>query len=325
MKLFWVECCRWALEKLRVYRNNQVGNFVNFIEYVPKEESNMLLAPYIRENQNMIIFGDGGKGKSTLALKWGIDVALSRGPVIYLDWETDDAETWKHFIWLLNGQDLATPENFYYMRMENTLVRSLQEVKRRVDEVKPVLIIMDSAGEASGSPSNDEMVLGHFAAMRSLNTAILQIAHIARRGNDTDPYGSVFFKNYSRLCLRIDGEREGNSTLVAISETKGNNAAPLPPAALRFTFDETMETITVVPDNPQHVEAVAGRQSIADQIWDALEPGPLTVPQLAEILGKPGNSIRAVLGRHSPSGKNSTRFVKSISSDRWGRLYPDEH
>ena len=314
-ELFWQDCCRWALEMLRTFRNSRVGNFVEFIAYAPTEESKMLLPPYVQDKQNTLIFGDGGNGKSLVALKWGIDVALNQGPVLYLDWETDEYTVWRRLFWMLNGSGDPMPDNLFYLRCDAPIARSLPTIKRHVDQVKPVLVIIDSAGMASGKPSDDESVITHYASMRSFNAATLQVAHISK-GNREEPYGSVYFKNYSRLCLRIEGERDESGILVAVTDTKGNNSGFLPPSAMRFTFDEEAESIMVSRDNPQLVEAVHNRRNLGDQIWDVLEQAK-TVPEISRIIDKPQNSIRSTLSR------NKSRFAK-LAGDRWGRLYSED-
>ena len=286
----WLSRCRWALESLHQYRNLKTGGYVDFMEFAPEEQPPFLLDPYIRDGQHTVIFGDGDNGKSILALWWGVQVARTKGPVLYLDYETDANTIGDRLNWIMNGLWETTPPISYLAGIQ-PVSTSLIAIKRYTSEIKPVLIIVDSGAMASGKPQEDEAVLSYFSAMRELGPSTLTILHVAKNANGGEPYGSVYWRNMSRLALKIDGQRQDDGIIVGISDTKSNNASRIPPRALRFRWDNDGETIIVRPTDPADVDAVADRRGIKDLLWEALEQ-PMSVNDLSDELGKTTQVIR---------------------------------
>ena len=307
------DLCRWGLDALRTYLNNKTGSYRKFIEFAPEGPSPFLLEPYIRQNQHTLIFGDGDNGKSLLALWWGLQVASNHGPVLYLDYETDANTTAERLFWLLDGAGLPMPDNFAYLEGIEPLARCLPVVKQHVHELKPVLIIVDSASMASGKPQEDEAVLSYFAAFRSLGAAGLTITHVSKNGRETEPYGSVYWRNMSRLALRIDGEREEDGILVSFTDTKSNNNSKVPPRALRFKWNEAGDEVRVTADNPLQVEAVANRRALKDLLGDALNQ-PKTVAELCRELEKGDSNIRGQLNKYP-------RLFVHLPDGRWANVH----
>ena len=309
----WLSRCRWALESLHQYRNEKTGGYVDFMEFAPEEQPPFLLDPYIRDGQHTVIFGDGDNGKSILALWWGVQVARTKGPVLYLDYETDANTIGERLNWIMNGLWETTPPISYLAGIQ-PVSTSLTAIKRYTSEIKPVLIIVDSGAMASGKPQEDEAVLSYFSAMRELGRSTLTILHVAKNANGGEPYGSVYWRNMSRLALKIDGQRQDDGIIVGISDTKSNNASRLPPRALQFRWDSDGETIKATSTDPVAVDAIHNRRTLKDQVWDILTQ-PMTVKEISTDIGVPEVSIREVLNR-----RNHKDIFARNGNGLWARL-----
>ena len=126
--------------------------------------------PYVEDGQERddapgpsVFYGDGDSGKSLLALRVALGVALGapRGPgqgsapsakVLYLDWETSRATHTERLHALCAGlriERLAMPP-LYYLRMDASLPQSADAIRRRIVQAGIGFVVIDSAGFAGG-------------------------------------------------------------------------------------------------------------------------------------------------------------------------------
>ena len=160
------------------------------------------------------------------------------------------------------------------------------------------LVIADSLAPASGpEPEHADAALGALLALRSLAVTVLCIAHVSKAQADTKapsrPYGSVHIQNLARSVIEARGSEadDQEESTVSLYHRKSNQGRRQSPSALRFTFDPT-GAIRVGAGEPD-----TGGASLAFQILDALQAGPLKSARLAEQLDSMPNAIRAAMSR----------------------------
>ena len=158
---------------------------------VPKPEPEMTWTVHglpILKAQPMILFGDGGAGKSTLALSIAGTLAQQGVPTLYCDWETDEAEH-RHKLEDLFGDTM--PE-VRYLRCASPLIHEVDRIRREVLVHGIGYLVIDSAGVAcSGPPEAAESANEFFRALRQVHVGALVLAHVTKsEGGEHKPFGS---------------------------------------------------------------------------------------------------------------------------------------
>ena len=268
------------------------------------------LAPYLQEHQQTVMFGDGGSGKSWLALCMGLLVASGHigwrmmpmdGNVLYLDYETDADTVWERVNKLSMSVGLAIPDNFFYREMVQTVATDIIEIAKIVLDHDIKLIIVDSAAPATSEPESQSAVTEYFRALRDVGCTTLTVAHISKAGRGNQPFGSIFWRNAPRSNLRVYGQSERGGFISAIRHTKSNNGQLVPDRAIRFRFDgDQLELLEAAPsevteladddhNNPQRNLEIRAR------IMDVLTDGARTVREIVEHTGDTEAEIRQIL------------------------------
>lgn len=256
-----------------------------------------------------ILFGDGGTGKSYLAL-YVAGVLTTRGErVLYGDWECD-ADTHRGRLELLFGE--AMPR-VHYVRCERPLVGEVDRLRRLCAELGITYVIYDSVAFAcDGPPESAEVAAGYFRAARSVVGGGLHLAHITKsEGGDQKPFGSAFWHNGARMtwvAQRIDAESNRTTLSLRLLNRKSNVGALLRPAGFRFTFGEGVTSVT--PASPETLDLPPATVSAWRRMLDLLDDGPLPVKEIARRLGISTSAVDKAIARDPNS-----RFVKATGED----------
>jgi hypothetical protein len=281
--LSWGSIMTQACSKIRDrYREGEP--IVNLKNVRRSENSKFLVEPLLYHNQANLFFGDGGLGKSFLALWISALVAtgLSReglkvepGNVLYLDYETPEFDMKDRFYAICNGLGVPEPD-LHYRFSYHPLTNDVHTLKKKIFEEKISLVVVDSAGAASGAkPEEAQAALAYHNALRSLAVTSLTIAHVSKEGGgDRGPFGSIFWKNNARVMWEIVAG-EANSTSqkeIGVFQRKINTGAPEPPLAFRMQFDD--------PRRPEHVWV----KRIAVKENPTLNEASLQTPTLKESI-----------------------------------------
>lgn len=177
------------------------------VDAVSEGKPTYLIDGLIEDGATTTVVADGGAGKSYLAL--GIAASLVtgdwlipklrpmvKGPVLYLDFEWDKKQHDKR-LWQIGrgaGRD-DRPLGIWHVPITKPL-RKVQGIDAHVDQVSPVLIIVDSLGFAlGGDVSDQELVTEGYQIFRSWGVPVLVLHH---ENKDGGYFGSVYVKNSTR-------------------------------------------------------------------------------------------------------------------------------
>lgn len=291
------------------------------------EAPQYLLGPVMPIDKPTIIFGEGGVGKSLLALVFAmcitlpwqnnpLGLAVSEGSRagLYLDYETDNKEIGWRMKCLRVG--LGLPD-FYinYRRCTLPLPDELEDIQGIIAETKSKWVIVDSLGAASGGNLNEaETAIRFFAALRSLKTTSLLIAHTAKEslGRGRGVFGSVFYFNSARSVWELKQVQEVGEDEISLGlyHRKSNVSRLHSPLGFKIVFNE--DSYVVGQQDLSEVPALQRGQSTQVQILGLLRHGSMKVVALKEELDISDNAVRQALAKL----KRAEKVIKV--GDEWG-------
>jgi len=274
------------------------------------EPPEYIIDPLLVRNYPNVIFGDPSSSKSTVAvilaqialLPWldnpmGLRAPTRSTKVIYLDWEADAATIQWQTAQLQRGID-GMPELFLlYRRCSLPLSQDLEQVKRYISDAGAELVIIDSLGLAAGGELKEtQTALDFFAALRSLNVTSLILAHNSkdRESKQRSIYGNQFFTAQARNVWELRKQQEPDSSEMAIALF---HRKPPPFAGLHkplgFKLEFTDSAMIIKPSDPKTVDEFLDQMGLKTQIFETLRQGSMTLKDLAEIIDKPLNQVKA--------------------------------
>jgi hypothetical protein len=289
------------------------------------------LMPLLQERQASLAFGHGDSGKSWLGVLAGVLVASGiphvgfapePGNVLYLDYETDSDTIFERAAMVAEGLNMAVPAGFFYRYMSQLLATDVEALQKHVLERDISLVIVDSAAPAVGEPESAQMTADYFRALRSLKVTSLTIAHVAKTGKETEPFGSIFWRNLPRSNFRVNGVHEpgASSFIVGLKHTKSNNGQRLKDIGLEISF--TGDAVHFERADLADIPDLARGLSTRERLVHALGREPKAIKFLAEELDLPESNIRTTLNR----GKGTTfiQLDEGMKEPRWGVLADPE-
>lgn len=270
-----------------------------------------------------ILFGDGGTGKSYIALYAAGRIVEAGGCVALFDWE-------------LSGEDHRErlerlfPDGMpriLYVRCERPLVYEVDRLRRIVRENGIEYAVFDSvAFAADGPPEAAEVAGRYFRAVRQIGCGSLHIAHVSKSDNaDQKPFGSAFWHNGARSTwfAKLAEESSGTDSLrVGLFHRKSNLGRLRPAVGLSITFEGERTEIrrSDVADSPD----LADRLSVRERMTLLLSRGPMTVTQIADELEIEVNTVTQTINRYTRKGQvfivldgqNTNRKIGLLERDR---------
>ncbi len=302
---------------------------------IPVGES-FRLEPILPLDQVTILYGDGGVGKSTLAVAMAVAVQEGvslverwiprKAPVLYLDWEAGRDSLNRRVRGVAMGGNLPRPATLDYLncRRRGALYTFAEDVARMVDQGGYGLVVVDSVGMASGAGGEggdaNESTIRLFSAFGFLGTTVLAIDHVNRTDAETTgkrsrPYGSIFKSNLARATFELRRQRTNDGSVLGLYHTKANDQDTLPPLSLQVTHGDDGR---IAYQRLEHLPTELTKPlTMADRIAAVLRQGHATSEDIASELEADEHSIRTILNRHK------TRFNR-LSSGMW-ELLPEVH
>lgn len=322
-KVPWEEGLRQAFyETIEAWRE---GSATVDLTTVEPKGLEFLVDPIIESGGATRLIAAGGFGKSLFASALALTVvtgsprflgldAQKEGPVLYLDWETNQDTHAQRIHALCSAAKVPVPPKgmLMYRNESVPLYRSVQAVRRAVDRTGAVMLVIDSAKMAagpSGQSSGEEATLSLHAALREIGPPAAIIDHKAkeaiekkRRGG----YGNVFNDNLARMVWEFTNTTEPKRGLkqFVLELTKENNVGQLPPLAFQLSTSGGKQGIVsakFTQVDPQAVYAGSDSQSWPDRVFALLVPSPepLTADRILEMLGPDAkrSTIAGILSR----------------------------
>ena len=276
--------------------------------------------PLLPSRQPTIIYGQGGIGKSWLAVYLcalvdnGITVNglnADVGNSLYVDWETD-RDTIEARAWAVKRGEPQIDDawGLRYQPAQGPLIDWIDTLAAYVVAEKFDLVVFDSVGLALGGDANDaETVLAFFGALRQLEATTLLVDHMTKGpdAQERGAFGSVYKRNSARSLWEMRQSQNGEMTM-GLYHRKANNSRLSPPFGLSLEIveddDYAIQSARFsrcdVTDDPDLAKGV----SAPLRIMAALGHGALDLESICETLHDiPRATIEPNLSRMVKSGK----------------------
>jgi hypothetical protein len=278
-----------------------------------------VLEPLAASPGPTVLFADGGSGKSYLAIAVCVSLAAGRpvignrvtepGPTLYLDWETDAQAFQRRVLQVARGAGIpaeVVERAVYYKRMEGSLTGSVKAVRRAVRKIKPVLVVVDSAGMAKGDePQGTKASIDLMRAVRSLGAPTLVVDHLdkfsQRAGFHDKPFGSVYTFNLARVVWSLRSEVIDKGLGLLLENEKRNDGEKLGRLAYRMVFED--DRIRFEPVEASAEPALEEKLPVTDRLLLELRRGAATPKELADRLGLSHGTVKNALWRLLRQGK----------------------
>ena len=301
---------------LQLFREGSPLHILNPDDKIEKIQ--YILHPLIPKNHLSLIYGEGGTGKSTLALFLSLLAAIKdkvtdygfvvngERPynVLYLDYETEKDTIGLQFKYLCNGLGMKAP--LFYRRCNLPLSQDLENIKEHISSVNVDLVITDSVGIACGGDLNEAHTANLFTlALRSLKTTNLLISHTSKDRTDRKtPFGSVYFFNNARNIWEIrKTQTEGDDLIhIGLFHRKSNISKLHKPIGLKFIYQE--DSIIVESENVSEIEGFEKELSLKQRIKNLLlQKDVMTIREIAGQLNTGEPVVRSRLNEMKNKGE----------------------
>jgi len=214
------------------------------------------IIPY---NYVTILGGDGGTGKSFLALELMHAVAtgspflgqpVEETNVLYVDFELQEEDQRRRWNRLLKGKGIdqhaeSIKDRVYFIKPQVSLSagKLTEELIKAVEEYNAGLVIIDSLTIGlGGDATNQEVITKVMQSLDRLSTVVAldHLTHNQRRSNlaDASVYGSVMKRNGARSML-ILGKAEGGGIVLRQNKTNFGEQRDIICYEMVFSQDET--------------------------------------------------------------------------------------
>ena len=301
--------------------SRDVGTFnpVDLSEFPEPAPAPMLWGERLAVGYPNTLYGNGGQGKSILALALAASVAagqrfcgleLPTGPVFYLDWELSQDAQLRRAYQVARGLGLeAPPKGLLYLAPMDCLPSLIDQAAQVVAREKPVLIVVDSMGPASGgNPEAAEETITLFNAIRRLGVSSLILDHQAKMqaGHDYKNktiFGSAYKFNLSRSVLHLERISSVPGELrLLVRHAKSNFGPYAEDLALlvRFSVDTVKFEAVDQHTDPAFVKAL----KVGEKLLASLQKdGPATSESLADRIGEELKTVKNEITRLRKSNR----------------------
>ena len=267
--------------------------------------------PLVPRRKAIIVYADGGTGKSTLALMIAMSVATGtgvagfsalKGRALYLDWEDDIDVHARRLQAIRAGHPELDEADIQYQRCSEPLTKLTHDLVRTIQKEQITFVVIDSLLASMGGDASAEAVGKFFAAIRLFQTETLLIGHtpktIAEGQAHATVYGSVFNQNFARSVWELKTEQEvgDNSAILGLFHRKSNLMRKHPPIGLQVTHNPDGTFIRYESFDLAKTAELVTALPLPNRIRTLLEDGnPRTSQQIADELGAKLGSVKSTL------------------------------
>ena len=311
------EMCRHVIHAERV-ESSPVVRLRDVARPSPEREYAVPMLPPVPRHSMAIWFGDGGTGKSLLALYAAGCLAQQGLRVLYLDWELS-AEDHRIRYEQLFGAEM--PAAMHYWQCDRPLTQMVDSIRRTIRQMHIDYVVVDSIAFACGGNAESSEVAAQYGlAARSLGVGSLHLAHVPKSGDTHKPFGSAFWHNAARSTWYLE-EKTTRPVAAHVIETtlqwshRKANFGPKEKDAriVTFTIDAGRNQIRV---GSEHQQSVSVRMKVADRVRQKLEGGRKSPEMLqAELPDVLPNTLNTTIRRELKKGKDGW-----LDEDRNGLL-----
>lgn len=207
-----------------------------------------------------ILSGDGGGGKTTVALQLAVAVeqglgdwlgtTCEQGAVIFVSAEETENEMRRRLARAAKMRSLDPDAmnglHFHFASPENSMLGIAQrdgtmrptplfvDLARNAAQIRPVLIIVDSIAGTFGGNQNDRVHARTFVSMfrrlaQDVECAVLLLDHPSLSGitNGTGRGGSMDWQNATRARLHLESVTADDGSRTSVMEVKKSNYGPI--------------------------------------------------------------------------------------------------
>jgi hypothetical protein len=255
----------------------------------------------IPEGATTILYGDGGQGKSFVALHlatctvaglpW-LGLPVIKGPVLYVDAELDVDEFTRRAYRVARGLGLdRPPAGLLYTRLNSSLMdpRVRERGRRMARDAKTVLTVLDSltiacsGGDLKETPVVTEVLkdIENWGTVLAIDHPPAPQAGVPKSAYR--PFGSTFKFNLCRSSLQLVRAPGGGLVLHCKKRSFGRE---VPPRGLALTFTQDVVTLESVPLEDERLSGSADDLAPVDRVDRALRqhPSGVTAGELATAL-----------------------------------------
>lgn len=277
------------------------------------------------------MFGDGGAGKSLLAVHLAFCVATGepffgrdvreRAPVLVLDFELDSNESLRRYYRAARGRGLSSiPEGIHYAALSTPLTdeATLNGCITAVQQTGARLVIVDSFAPASCASDQvaPSEVIPFMRQLRRLGTVLL-LDHVPKPTATTAAplraYGSTYKHNLVRSSLRLERGDSGGMKLTHVKHNFGPLAEPV-----TFAMTHSIDAVTfdAIGADDERLQGLTERaKTVPERILDELRQfgdDGTTAERLGELLGCSKKTVSNYL-----SQLRQRQAVESAEFGRW--------
>jgi len=276
----------------------------------PPDDSILIDGIRILRRLPMCLFGDGGDGKSLIALNIAVQLADLGLRVLYTDWEFS-GEDHRERLEQITGPDM--PAGILYARCDRPLIDEADRLRRVVAQEHVGYLIADSVAFAcDGPPEAAEVAARYFRALRRIGVGSLNVAHVRQENGEHKPFGSSFWHNgfRSTIFAKRSNETAGDGLLeVALFNRKQSTGPASRPTGYRIAFG--YERTTFTPIDVADMDDMASKVPVVQRMHALIaREGAMTMASIAGALDVPVDTIVKTTKRHE--GK---RFVRLPGTD----------
>lgn len=300
--------------------NNDETIFFPLINY-PVTEMSYLIEEFLPSGCISMIYGDGGQGKSYLALYIGVSIALGKsfigkavkeGKVLYIDFELSAEIQRNRLDKIINGLKIVPEKilNLIYLSpgTQDDIPSTLKELIPFIKNDKFDLIIIDSIGAAlNGDPESARDICRLFQQLRQLGTVLI-LDHQTKKqkgdkSRDKTPFGSVYKTNLSRNVWHLSKISTPDKKVVKclLKNTKNNFSSGKDDIGISFIFENGALYLKTCEIDEEFEEFL----SIKDKILNLLKDRPegLTSEEIAVNIDENLSSIKTNISYLKKNGE----------------------